>query len=65
MNESGVYSEPDLRSFSQRIEQLRSLIREDAASGKHPVAMTRLLERKLNTCGEHRRVINATCPNPY
>ncbi|KAF8317124.1 hypothetical protein DL93DRAFT_2134531 [Clavulina sp. PMI_390] len=50
MNESNVFSEPDLRSFSARIDQLRTLIREDTASGKHPEAISRLLEYKLNVC---------------
>lgn len=51
MSESAVYSEPDLNSFRTRIDQLHALIREDTESGKHPEAMTRLLERKLNDCG--------------
>lgn len=51
MNESAVYSEPDLRQFKSRLDQLHHLIREDTASGRHPEAMTRLLERKLNDCG--------------
>ncbi|KAF9515098.1 hypothetical protein BS47DRAFT_1294272 [Hydnum rufescens UP504] len=51
MNESAVYSESDLHPFQQRVEELRVIIRDDAESGKHPVAMTTLLERKLNKCG--------------
>jgi hypothetical protein len=51
MNESGVYGAPDLDSFAGRIEQLRTIVREDRISGKHPPAMTTILERKLNACG--------------
>lgn len=51
MYESGVYGAPDLDSFSGRVEQLRTIVREDTISGKHPAAMTTILERKLNACG--------------
>jgi hypothetical protein len=51
MYESGVYGAPDLDSFAGRIEQLRTIVREDTISGKHPAAMTTILERKLNACG--------------
>lgn len=51
MHESGVHSAPDLDSFAGRIEQLRTIVREDTVSGKHPAAMTTILERKLNACG--------------
>lgn len=29
----------------------RQIVQQDADSGKHPVAMTTLLERQLNECG--------------
>lgn len=51
MNESAVYSETDLTTFQQRLEELREIVRKDAESGLHPEAMTRLLERQLHECG--------------
>jgi len=51
MNESGVYSAPDLDSFAGRIEQLRTIVHKDTVSQKHPAAMTTILERKLNASG--------------
>lgn len=51
MNESAIYNESDLAPFTRRLEQLRKLIKHDAESGKHPVAMTKLLERQLGECG--------------
>lgn len=51
MNESAVYTETDLKSFRNRLEELREIIRHDTESGLHPPAMTKLLDRKLNECG--------------
>ncbi|KAI0343203.1 hypothetical protein BDW22DRAFT_1356806 [Trametopsis cervina] len=50
MNESGIYNEADLEPFHRRIAELRQIVQADADSGKHPVAMTKLLERQLNEC---------------
>ncbi|KAI0091734.1 hypothetical protein BDY19DRAFT_983977 [Irpex rosettiformis] len=50
MNESGIYNESDLEPFHRRIAELRQIVQQDAESGKHPVAMTTLLERQLNEC---------------
>ncbi|KAF7797505.1 hypothetical protein EIP86_008705 [Pleurotus ostreatoroseus] len=50
MNESGVYNESDLAPFHRRVAELRSIVQQDAESGKHPEAMTTLLERQLNEC---------------
>lgn len=50
MNESGIYNESDLAPFHRRIAELRQIVQQDAESGKHPVAMTTLLERQLNEC---------------
>ena len=51
LEESGHYNEPDLGPFNRRLGELRSIVQHDAESGKHPVAMTKLLERQLNECG--------------
>ena len=51
MNESAVYSEADLAPFQTRLDDLRDIVRSDKESGKHPVAMTKLLDRQLKECG--------------
>ncbi|EIN06053.1 hypothetical protein PUNSTDRAFT_115424 [Punctularia strigosozonata HHB-11173 SS5] len=50
MNESSVYNESDLAPFHRRLSELRYIVQHDAESGKHPRAMTTLLERQLNDC---------------
>ncbi|GBE86373.1 UPF0662 protein [Sparassis crispa] len=50
MNESGIYNESDLAPFHRRLVELRSIVQHDMDSGRHPVAMTTLLERQLNDC---------------
>lgn len=54
MEESGLYNESDLAPFHFRLGELRSIVQHDAESGKHPEAMTKLLERQLNECGAQR-----------
>ena len=51
MNESTVYNESDLAPFSKRVDELREMVRHDKESGKHPEAMTKLLDRQLKECG--------------
>ncbi|PVF97929.1 hypothetical protein CPB86DRAFT_705992 [Serendipita vermifera] len=48
MRESMVYSEADLGPFQKRLEELRQVVKDDAAN--NPPAMVQLLERKLNQC---------------
>ncbi|CAL1714834.1 unnamed protein product [Somion occarium] len=50
MNESGIYNESDLAPFHRRLAELRHIVQADAESGKHPRAMTTLLERQLTEC---------------
>jgi hypothetical protein len=47
MDESSVYNESDLAPFHQRLNDLRTIIKIDSENGKHPEAMTKLLERQL------------------
>ena len=47
MDESSVYNESDLAPFRRRLNDLRNIIKTDSESGKHPEAMTKLLERQL------------------
>jgi hypothetical protein len=46
MDESSVYNESDLAPFRRRLNDLRTIIKTDSENGKHPVAMTKLLERQ-------------------
>lgn len=50
MNESAVYNESDLAPFHRRLQELRGIVQHDSESGKHPKALTTLLERQLNEC---------------
>ncbi|KAF8260682.1 hypothetical protein EI94DRAFT_1780424 [Lactarius quietus] len=50
MDESSVYNESDLAPFRRRLNDLHNIIKRDSESGKHPDAMTRLLERQLGEC---------------
>lgn len=52
MTESGVYNESDLAPFQRRLSDLRQIVQKDAAAGKHPVSLTKLLERQLSECGK-------------
>ena len=51
MSESGVYNESDLVPFQRRLAGLHQIVHQDAELGKHPKALTTLLERQLNECG--------------
>jgi hypothetical protein len=51
MDESAVYSEADLAPFHRRLADLRKIVDNDVRSGKHPEAMTKLLQRQLGECG--------------
>lgn len=51
MDESSVYNESDLAPFRRRLNDLHTIIKSDSESGKHPEAMTKLLERQLWDCG--------------
>ncbi|TEB33069.1 hypothetical protein FA13DRAFT_1754197 [Coprinellus micaceus] len=50
MNESTVYNESDLKPFQRRLAELRDIVSRDSEAGKHPKALTKLLERQLNEC---------------
>lgn len=61
MDESSVYNESDLAPFRRRLNDLHSIIKSDSESGKHPEAMTRLLERQLGECGSSSRLMSYGC----
>ncbi|KAG1726055.1 uncharacterized protein EDB91DRAFT_1166693 [Suillus paluster] len=50
MEESGVYNESDPAPFHRRLNELRSIVQQDAESSRHPEAMVKLLERQFNEC---------------
>ncbi|KAK0467203.1 uncharacterized protein EV420DRAFT_1617323 [Desarmillaria tabescens] len=50
MTESAVYNESDLAPFQRRLSDLRQIVQRDASAGKHPEALTKLLERQLGEC---------------
>jgi len=56
MDESSVYNESDLAPFHRRLNDMRTIIKSDSESGKHPEAMTKLLERLLGGCGMSSRL---------
>ncbi|OWZ67028.1 hypothetical protein AYX15_01780, partial [Cryptococcus neoformans] len=47
MDESGAYTEQFLIPFRDRLDQLRSVIKQDSLEGKHPEPIVRLMIRKL------------------
>ncbi|AFR94491.2 hypothetical protein J008_02350 [Cryptococcus neoformans] len=47
MDESGAYTEQFLIPFRERLDQLRSVIKQDSLEGKHPEPIVRLMIRKL------------------
>lgn len=61
MIESGVYNESDLAPFQKRLGDLRQIVQRDAAGGKHPEALTKLLERQLGECGKSFHILYMTC----
>jgi hypothetical protein len=60
MNESTVYNESDLKPFQRRLAELRDIVSRDSEAGKHPKALTKLLERQLNECGASRLLPDGT-----
>ena len=63
MDESSVYNESDLAPFRRRLNDLRSIIKSDSESGKHPEAMTKLLDPELRARmgASSREIINRSC----
>ena len=65
MNESAVYNEADLVPFQKRLDELREIVRSDKESGKHPPAMTKLLDRQLKECGMSQVYFLSTLARAY
>lgn len=50
LDESGVYTQNDLKPFQDRLNQLSQIINRDREIGKHPDQMTKFLLRRLEDC---------------
>lgn len=59
MDESGAYTEQFLIPFRERLDQLRSVIKQDSLEGKHPEPIVRLMIRKLEGVGKSSSLISA------
>lgn len=53
-NESGAYTEESLQPFKERLNSLKQILKQDAADGKHPEPIVRLMEKRLDGVGEYR-----------
>lgn len=58
MDESGAYTEQFLIPFRERLDQLRSVIKQDSLEGKHPEPIVRLMIRKLEGVGKSSSLIS-------
>lgn len=58
MDESGAYTEQFLIPFRERLDQLRSVIKQDSLEGKHPEPIVRLMIRKLEGVGKSFSLIS-------
>ena len=56
MNETGAYTEAFLEPFRERLENLKQIIKQDSADGKHPEPIVRLMMKKLEAVGTFIRV---------
>ena len=51
MNESGGYTETMLQPLRQRLDALKTIMKQDSAEGKHPDPIVRLMMKKLEGVG--------------
>ena len=51
MNESGGYTETMLQPLRQRLDALKTIMKQDSAEGKHPDPIVRLMMKKLGGVG--------------
>ena len=50
LEESGIYTQNDLKPFQDRLTQMSTIIKRDREHGKHPEQMTKFLLRRLYEC---------------
>jgi hypothetical protein len=53
MSETGAYTQEMLEPFSDRLANLKEILKRDSADGKHPEPIVRLMSRKLEGVGEY------------
>lgn len=51
-NEHGAYTEEILKPFRERLDSLKQILKQDAADGKHPEPIVRLMEKRLDGVGK-------------
>jgi hypothetical protein len=51
MSETGAYTQEMLEPFKERLANLKEILKRDAADGKHPEPIVRLMSRKLEGVG--------------
>jgi hypothetical protein len=52
MSETGAYTQEMLEPFSERLANLKEIMKRDSADGKHPEPIVRLMSRKLEGVGK-------------
>lgn len=52
MSETGAYTQEMLDPFSERLANLKEILKQDSADGKHPEPIVRLMSRKLEGVGK-------------
>lgn len=52
MSETGAYTQEMLEPFSDRLANLKEILKRDSADGKHPEPIVRLMSRKLDGVGK-------------
>ena len=52
MNESGAYTEAGLEPFRQRLDVLKTILKQDSLDGKHAEPIVRLMMKKLEGVGK-------------
>ncbi|WFD03958.1 hypothetical protein MOBT1_002655 [Malassezia obtusa] len=60
LDESGVYTEADLKPFASRIQELREIVKRDEQENKHPPQLTKLMMRKLEVCQQMVNKLEST-----
>jgi len=51
MSETGAYTQEMLEPFSERLANLKEIMKRDSADGKHPEPIVRLMSKKLEGVG--------------
>lgn len=56
MSETGAYTQEMLEPFSDRLANLKEILKRDSADGKHPEPIVRLMSRKLDGVGKYTSI---------